>query len=370
MLPPLSVTGTSVNGNEEVDCGVLAHMMSHLVQQHSGEWMYKSSAQLAASCGQWSNTFAVGHVQPHFEFISGQAGCATHLDSTPTISPLVSDYTHNRQVPPDEVNDKITILTLNALSLAGRLEESPAVHATTDDGMASQGPPPLCQAGQLVYLCKRLQQESVDIACIQESRLALPDDFSVGDYWVIQNAASRGVGGILILVAKGSNNKILRHRAIGSRVLHSTVRCKGINVFVVAAHAPIQKSPAEVHEEFAQHLRSALACKPQGAILLGGADLNTRMGVLPEGITIAGQLASVCPKKAYHAKGLLDCLQEFQVSLVNTFIDSSSAHHPESESIEQDSDTSPAMQNANLTQAQHDAIATWFHPRSKKTFQI
>eukprot|EP00971_Amphidinium_carterae_P152414 3020328-Amphidinium_carterae.1 len=358
-----SDTCTAVNGISLGDSGILAHTMSHLVQQPSGEWECTIASRLAALSGRICDTFA-GRSLPQEEFISSQP---EQLHNSAAVT-RVKAVMQARCEGQDVVNDKVTILTLNALSLAGQLEEAGSDNHQPVDGLHKTGPPPLCQAGQLVFLSKKLQHEAVDLACIQESRLKLPDDFSVGDYWVLQNAATRGVGGLLILVSKGHNNKILRHRAVGSRVLHATIRCKGILVFVLAAHAPIQKSPAHVHEEFARHLCSALACKPQGAILLGGADLNTRMGKLPDGISISGHLASVCPRRAYHAKGLIDCLQEHRVSLVNTFLNT--AHDLGDAANSADSNTCPSSENENLTQAQHDDIATWLHPRSKKTFQI
>eukprot|EP00971_Amphidinium_carterae_P240513 4774765-Amphidinium_carterae.1 len=71
--------------------------------------------------------------------------------------------------------DTFTVLTWNSLSLAGDKEAK----GITDHGQPSATPPPaLCQPGSLSHLAEKLSAEGITVACIQESRLSLPEDFS------------------------------------------------------------------------------------------------------------------------------------------------------------------------------------------------
>eukprot|EP00971_Amphidinium_carterae_P034734 683694-Amphidinium_carterae.3 len=228
--------------------------------------------------------------------------------------------------------------------------------------------PPLCQPGQITNLCAQLEKEVIHLAFVQESRLALPTDFTTATYHVICNPADKGIGGLLILAYKAPGTRILHHKTIGRRVLCATIRYKGICIFAISAHAPIRRAPAEQHRDFARALKSALALKPQGAVLICGVDMNTRVGDTTGDFTIAGDWASTCPHKAEHAQELFTVLQEFSVCLANTFINT----HP---GVPNDDGAVPRPQRDDLagcplTEEQHNSIATWWHPQTKNVYQI
>eukprot|EP00971_Amphidinium_carterae_P166017 3290587-Amphidinium_carterae.3 len=256
--------------------------------------------------------------------------------------------------------DTLSVLTLNTLSMG----EKSKVGAQGE----TKEPPPLCQPGQVTHLCELLEKEGIHLAFIQESRLVLPTDFTTTKYHVISSPAEKGIGGLLILAHKTPGTSVLHHRSIGSRVLCATVQYKGICIFAISAHAPIRRAPAVQHQEFAKAMKSALALKPQGAVLISGADMNMRLGHTSEDFTVAGDWASVCPRKAEHAQELLTVLQEFSVCLANTFINT----HP---GIPNDDGAVPRPQREDpasrgLTDEQHDSIATWWHPQTGKVYQI
>eukprot|EP00971_Amphidinium_carterae_P267627 5309097-Amphidinium_carterae.1 len=137
-------TCTAVNGIGQDDNGILAHTMSHLVQHPSGEWECTLANRLAALSGRIRGTF-VGRSLPQTEFISSHIEQLPNSVAVTCVKPVAQGQREGRE----EVNDKITILTLNALSLAGQLEERSNDNPQPLDGSTKTGPPPLCQAGQL-----------------------------------------------------------------------------------------------------------------------------------------------------------------------------------------------------------------------------
>eukprot|EP00971_Amphidinium_carterae_P348881 6490720-Amphidinium_carterae.3 len=239
---------------------------------------------------------------------------------------------------------------------------------------------PLKHTGQITFLCKRLLEENILVAFIQESRLALPEGFETATHKVLQNPSEKGIGGLLTIVAKDKDVKVLNHRLYGGRILTVTIAFKGTTIYAVNSHGPIRKAPESEHLAFAAQLSQALASKPLGALLVGGSDLNTRVMDTPDDVTISGPLASVCPYKARHAHQLLRALHRHGVFLANTFVNTAKGGvevHGElsttiqftetDDAVHMDGGTSTGMQ---LTQDMHDSIATWVHPRSKKVFQI
>eukprot|EP00971_Amphidinium_carterae_P347896 6490160-Amphidinium_carterae.2 len=210
------------------------------------------------------------------------------------------------QVAEHSVYDHFSVMTLNVLSLGEKDPSTPL--------------DPLKQTGHLAFLCSRLIAEKITVAFIQESRLMLPEGFRTKEYEVFQNPAVGRCGGLLTLVHKGSGARVVNHKIVGNRILCATILFKGHVLFTVNSHAPIRKAPEEQHVDFATHMALALAAKPKGAIVVGGSDLNMRAAQMPEGIRIAGPLASLCPHKAVHAQGLVRVLAENGIVLANTFI--------------------------------------------------
>eukprot|EP00971_Amphidinium_carterae_P349212 6490901-Amphidinium_carterae.1 len=148
------------------------------------------------------------------------------------------------------------------------------------------------------------------------------------------------------------------------------------SLYVINAHAPIRRSPPVDHEDFALQLQRALAKQPPGSILIGGADLNARLAVVPPEVSVVGGLASHCPHNAVHAQELVHVLQRHNVHLANTFLDSKIGQDTASPVM-----TTPAQRIASivgttrstsvgLSEAEHESITTWFHAGSKKSFQI
>eukprot|EP00971_Amphidinium_carterae_P089786 1777706-Amphidinium_carterae.2 len=248
--------------------------------------------------------------------------------------------------------DHISVVTLNVLSLSEK------ENGNTMD--------PLRQTGQLVFLCNRLLSEKIAVAFTQESRLNLPSDFNTSTHIIVQNPSQRGIGGLLILIDKMSGIELLSHRVNGPRILSASVRLRQTVFFLVNAHAPIRRSPPEVHADFATRLRETLSSKPIAATLIGGADLNMRSATMPQDVCIAGPWASHCPHAADHAHSMMRAIQEASIVLANTFLNSASGPQgcPDLDSLQLHDE------QVTLTTTQHDTIATWLHPRSKQTFQI
>eukprot|EP00971_Amphidinium_carterae_P009785 193145-Amphidinium_carterae.1 len=262
--------------------------------------------------------------------------------------------------------DSFSVISWNVLSLGEK--------------DSAKGINPLKQTGQLTFLCKRLLEEGILIAFIQESRLNLPAEFETSTHKVIQNPAEKGVGGLLTIVAKGIGVKVVNHRLYGGRVLAVTISYKGIVLYTINAHGPIRKASEQAHAEFARHISGALAGKPQDALLIGGCDLNTRMAHTPEDVSISGPLASVCPYKARHAQQLMRARHQHGAFLANTFVNTvkggSEVHGNACMTVntrDQLIANGPAddpEHETPLSEAVHDSISTWCHPQSKRVFQI
>eukprot|EP00971_Amphidinium_carterae_P331353 6464850-Amphidinium_carterae.2 len=291
-----------------------------------------------------------------------------HLDSLEEVA-LDATTQHSQQAIAHEVNqagvrqdnragegntlDTFSVMTFNALSLAEK----------DGDRMLE----PLRQTGQLKFLCSRLQGESITVSFIQESRLCLPEGFSLLTHEVVQNPSVRGVGGLLTLVAKDSGVKIVSHKLFGPRIMSVTPSVHGHTVFTVNSHAPIRKAPPEVHADFAANMRRCLSSRKKGALLIGGSDFNMRVAEVPSDVHITGPLASHCPHKAAHAHELMRVLHSNGVFLANTFIDSGKGNDGA-----QGHDCRGAQHSGenDLSELQHNAISTWCHPQSKRLYQI
>eukprot|EP00971_Amphidinium_carterae_P331032 6464371-Amphidinium_carterae.2 len=227
---------------------------------------------------------------------------------------------------------------------------------------------PLCQPGQLTFLTRRLENEGITVACIQESRLSLPSDFTTTPFHIVHSPADRGIGGLLILVSKQPHIRVLRHKVFGQRVLSALVQVREKLIYVINCHAPIRKAPAAQHADFAQLLETAITSCPANAMLVGGSDLNARLAGAAEDYHVVGLLTSLCPHQAAHAQDLLQALQRTGTHLVNTFIDSGVS----GPTVRADPlpDQADCWHNPRLTVEQHNSITTWFHAGSSKAFQI
>eukprot|EP00971_Amphidinium_carterae_P017021 335875-Amphidinium_carterae.6 len=228
----------------------------------------------------------------------------------------------------------------------------------TSQAKAQQNPINVSPVQELSFLCDKLHSDGVDVACLQETRLNLPAGFATKTFDIIQNPAIKGIGGLVIAVAKKDGHEVLQHRCIGPRVLTALVKMHGKPFFVLCAHAPIRKAPAQEHLDFALAVEAALGNKPKAAKLLGGADLNARVAQQVDGITISGPLASRCPYAAMHARPLMRVLQRHQMHLVNTFLDSNGLW---------DERVRTEVVNGDSIQS---SIVTWQHPRTKREYQI
>eukprot|EP00971_Amphidinium_carterae_P205122 4070860-Amphidinium_carterae.2 len=221
---------------------------------------------------------------------AGQCGGANsfwmpgvHTPSSPTLPAACAAGTGDTADACEQSDfETFTVLTWNSLSLAGDKEAK----VLTNRKSTSVSPHGLCQPGSLSHLTDKLAAEGVTVACIQESCLTLPEDFTTTKFHVLQNPATRGVGGLLVLVAKATGLRLAQHRCYGARVMTVRVQFHSTAVYLINAHAPIRRAPPEDHAEFAAQLQNALARQPPGSILIGGADLNARLAVVPSEISV------------------------------------------------------------------------------------
>eukprot|EP00971_Amphidinium_carterae_P295807 5874842-Amphidinium_carterae.1 len=280
-------------------------------------------------------------------------------NSTSGVQPSPADQTPAQPIctlpQPRDIVHTLSMITLNVLSLAGGEEHQ------NDAGGAehpSNQVPTLCRTGQLTFLCEKLEKDQVSIACLQETRLSLPEGFSMRTFEIIQNPARNGCGGLIIAVSKQQDHEVLSHKCVGARVLTATIRIHGMLVFVMCAHAPIRKAALEEHAQFAQDVEDAARDRPINALFLGGADLNARVAKQESDITISGPLASKCPHDAVHARSLMKVLQRRQLHMLNTFLDSNGLWD---DATRNEPVTSETIQKT---------ITTWRHPQTKREFQI
>eukprot|EP00971_Amphidinium_carterae_P316429 6289804-Amphidinium_carterae.3 len=289
--------GSTDYANSEFVSAFLTLPVSHqplsLVTGHHSEHDALSAGQALA--------FSCMHASPGASCCDGasydfHSGCAEAAECNPKRRPQAVAQQTPINVPPTQdvdVVDTIAIITLNVLSLAGGEESQNNEH----ERGRGRGVP--------------------------------PGDKAQPPSW---NPAAKGIGGLVIAIAKKDGHEVLHHKCIGPRVLAALVKLNGKPFFILCAHAPIRKAPESEHVDFALAIETALGDKPKAAKLLGGADLNARVAQQEDGITISGPLASKCPYTAIHARSLMRVLQRHQVHL--------------------------------------DSIVTWQHPRTKKEYQI
>eukprot|EP00971_Amphidinium_carterae_P335987 6472090-Amphidinium_carterae.1 len=196
------------------------------------------------------------------------------------------------------------IVTFNALSLGDDM----------DDKYNGQG---LRGSGHIAFLSRMLEELQADVCAIQESRLALPDDFEQKDLTCLHVPAVKGKGGILLLIRKHPGIKVLGFKRVSPRILVAHLIIDGRRFKIVACHAPTRDSPEAQHKAFQGLLTPLLIDVPPQEFLVVCADLNARMGQLGKEYKIVGPWTSPI-KGTSHVLDLLDSCQRANISFLNT----------------------------------------------------
>eukprot|EP00971_Amphidinium_carterae_P121701 2410217-Amphidinium_carterae.1 len=215
----------------------------------------------------------------------------------------------------------LKFLSFNTRSLSGTEEE-------TKDSNPSYG---LNHPGLLVKLLDELSERQVDIAAIQESRLRMDQErIESRGYTVIMSPAQEGRGshgGLIVALKAGGDVKVVSHRSFGSRVLAVDCSIGRHHIKVVSMHGPVRKSPASIHEEFADQVQMLMESRKSHQSVLVGADLNCKLGSLETPLNIIGEHTSPCPHQAKQAHRLIHSLHRHQMFFLNTLLDPVQTDH-------------------------------------------
>eukprot|EP00971_Amphidinium_carterae_P080855 1599482-Amphidinium_carterae.2 len=178
----------------------------------------------------------------------------------------------------------------------------------------------LAEQGKLVYVSSKLEDCSVDIACVQETRLRGDLDVrKVGEYSLFTTPATRFRGGLMTLVRERHGITPLDYVDTFWRVSRLSVRVNGRLLHIINCHAPITEAHADEHADFAVQFKAVIdPIKNTGKVLVCG-DLNGRLRGLD--YPNIGPLAlSTCPLGATHRKEVLDYLVSMDLYALNTFV--------------------------------------------------
>eukprot|EP00971_Amphidinium_carterae_P121692 2410032-Amphidinium_carterae.1 len=214
----------------------------------------------------------------------------------------------------EDVCRTLRVVSFNTRSLGNREERVQEV-------APSHG---LNHPGLLVKLLSQLTERDIDIATIQESRLRMEDEkLDIRGFTVIMLAAATGRGshgGLLIAVRQSREVKVLSHRSFGQRILAASCTIGKKALLVATMHAPVRKSPPEVHQQFAEHVKEFLEYRRHHQSVIIGCDLNCKLGSLEVPLNIIGEHASPCPYQARYALETIGVLHRHQMFFLNTLL--------------------------------------------------
>eukprot|EP00971_Amphidinium_carterae_P304921 6059501-Amphidinium_carterae.5 len=200
-----------------------------------------------------------------------------HISQPPTLHHHPTHPPASQNTQPSTTGtptiDTVRIITYNTLSLGdGKQTSKPS---------RTSG---LNNIGQLTQLCQRLKSMQIMVACLQETRLTLPKDFTTSTYHAIVSNSSKGKGGLLTLIAKSQHTHIVQELHPHQRLQQVTIQHFNTTLHITNCHAPVRDSPQHIHNHFQtmliQHLQPLQAHPLHHSIVC--VDLNARMGGLHE----------------------------------------------------------------------------------------
>eukprot|EP00971_Amphidinium_carterae_P333044 6467536-Amphidinium_carterae.2 len=173
-------------------------------------------------------------------------------DSPTTVPDHTTTTTANMQ---EENHTGFRFISYNALSIT----EPKTTTTTTSlpDNMGIRG------IGQISYLVQRLIDLDVHVCCVQETRLALPQDFELKEFYTQHTPHQQGHGGLLTLIRKHNSTSPLHQLHINNRLQSFTFSAYGKTFTVLNLHAPVRDQPHHVHQQFQQSLLDHLHQIPQ-----------------------------------------------------------------------------------------------------------
>ncbi|CAE7467338.1 CACNA1S [Symbiodinium sp. CCMP2592] len=121
-----------------------------------------------------------------------------------------------------------------------------------------------------------------DVACFQETRVQQSGFSTVEGWWVLSaSSTSAGVGGVQIWINPHQSDLAWDRKELS--ILHASEQClivlgqaNGIDLAVVAGHAPPSTSPPEVLQTWWSNLAAAVGRIPRKYCLITGLDANAR----------------------------------------------------------------------------------------------
>eukprot|EP00971_Amphidinium_carterae_P092486 1831225-Amphidinium_carterae.1 len=205
------------------------------------------------------------------------------------------------------------IITYNTLSLGEGKQNNKQTSQTTSTDKG------LNNTGQLTQLCQRLIELQISVACLQETRLTLPKDFTTSTHHAIVTNSTKGKGGLITLVEKCPHTIITQENHPHACLQQVTIKHFNTTFHITNAHAPVRESPRHIHEHFqkmlTQHLQPPHINPLNHSIVC--IDLNARMGQLHEVHSCLGPFATPL-LTACHIETLLQFCDNTGYSFSNT----------------------------------------------------
>eukprot|EP00971_Amphidinium_carterae_P185532 3683824-Amphidinium_carterae.2 len=267
-------------------------------------------------------------------------------------SPTQANKTHTPKTSVTSI-DTLRIITHNALSINDNIDPP-----KNSKGKTANENPGLRGLGQLTYLTEQLLEKEVFACCIQEARLSLPSQLQLRHYHIYQVPHNKGHEGLLILIHKRPEVKILRELTVYTRLHYVTFKYYHHTITLFNGHAPPRDHPQTEHDTYQAALKHHINTTPRHHKIVICCDLNARLGTMEETYQCVGPFNSPIRGEC-HVEPLLQFLSERNFYFINTFLPPTS---------------SPQHQNPT-SDATQQALTTWRMPKRKchnivKQYQI
>eukprot|EP00971_Amphidinium_carterae_P137430 2723597-Amphidinium_carterae.1 len=237
----------------------------------------------------------------------------------------------------DTVIDTIKFMTYNALSL----KEEPKSRGNQSHHSTIKS------TGLITHFSQQLHQRSIDVCCVQESRLSPNAELNTKEFTTTHVCAQLGVGGLITFISRSPHIRTLQHRSPHRRIQATTLLIHNKRFTIVNTHAPVRDSPHSTHEEYQTCLLELLKDIHQDDRVIIATDLNARLSGMSSQFSCVGMFTT--PRTtACHVKRLLEYFTEHEFKFANTYLAPIGFERADPDSL-----------------ATQHAISTWSSPNHK-----
>ena len=138
----------------------------------------------------------------------------------------------------------------------------------------------LLPIGSLELLDVSLTNHSIDVACLQETRIRGDTKSVTRNYQILTSGYEdkKGLHGVGIAVSNRISNSIQSWQAISARICAMRINAKPTPISILSCYAPTEDTDSSEKDDFYMSLQRVIDAVPKGDALVIGGDMNAKLG--------------------------------------------------------------------------------------------